>query len=59
MHFDVEFRILKAEAIRHCWVGNYVQESQKNDLTEYHKKCHQHALDTNNYQVKVVAQKID
>lgn len=53
------FKLLKAEQIRHRWVGDFVREAQKNDLTVYHKQCREHALKTNNYQVRVVAQRID
>jgi len=51
------FKIIKAETLRHCWVGDYRAASKSENLEEYHEKCHQQALKTNNYQVRVVAQK--
>lgn len=51
------FTIIKAEALQHCWVGNYLKEASKADLTAYHAKCRNHAIKTHNYQVKVIAKK--
>jgi len=53
------FKVVKANAIRHCWVGDYIKEATNADLKAYHEKCNEHALRTNNYQVRVVAKKTD
>ncbi len=52
------FAIIKSEAIQHCWVGDYINEAKNDDLTDYHERCHQHAIKTNSYQIRVVAKKL-
>lgn len=53
------FEIIKSEALRHCWVGNFHEESKSPlfNLEEYHARCRAEAIRTGNYQVRVVARK--
>ena len=53
------FYLEKAESIRHCWVGNFGEESKKPgfSLEEFHEKCRMAALEKGNYQIRVIARK--
>ncbi len=53
------YNVLKVETLRHAWPPDYIDIFNKVGEVEFHKICHKHAHDINNYQIRVIATKAD
>ncbi len=51
------YKVLNVQAIQHMWPANYEEVFLKYGEQQFHNICHQNAVQNNNYQIRIVAER--